>query len=819
MRNAAAMLYCPNPTCQAPNSEDCKFCQKCATLLPKRYLWALGEGISAYQPGSMLAERYLCKQARIFLDTKPGLLSGTYQELAEAYLPYLRLVAYPLHIPQVYDWIPASPLGQEIVLLDHAPLGRFGQVDSATAQSAHPSAPLPSSAALETELLPSIASQWQQATGLRQLNWLWQMANLWQPLTSERAMVSLLDAENLRIDSTLIRLLELRFDAEPHSLTDLGQFWLMWADLAQPQVKDFMTQLCQSLINGQIYNAELLVSALDQAIAQVYQDLVRTEGVEKLGHQVRWATLSDQGPTRQRNEDACYPTSGTHASNQPTAPTLLIVCDGIGGHQGGDVASNLAIASLEQQVKELAIDQMDPVELTIALEKAVCIANDKISQQNDSERRFERQRMGTTVVMVLAHDHELYITHIGDSRVYWMTRWGCYQLTLDDDVASREVRLGYSFYRQALHQPSAGSLVQALGMSASSMLYPNVQRLIPDEPGILLLCSDGLSDNERVEEAWETDIRPLLEQAINLNDLDLANLSRQLVEIGNSRNGYDNVTVALLYYRPIQLGATAQLPVLAPNPAPSLPAPPAHSDTQATELVAPAPEPLPEPESLPAGRKLLPLMGLGIGAMGLAGLLAALLPVLRPASNVAPPTAAPTEAANLTSLEVGTLIELASAASPPALVARPQPALSPVLPAPSPTPASPALTAPPVVPSVSPGAPSPAIPSPAVTGPIVTGPIVTSPEAISPEVIGIISTGTVLEVLRKQNLSQQESWVELRVCSTASEAPAAPNPTSDVTTGPSGLQAGQTGWIREQEILPLAIPRPNLPTEQQRACS
>lgn len=137
---AAAMLYCPNPTCQAPNSEDCKFCQKCATLLPKRYLWALGEGVSAYQPGSMLAERYLCKRARVFLDTKPGLLSSTYQELSEAYLPYLRLVAYPLHIPQVYDWIPTSPLGQEIVLLDHAPLGRFGHVNS-VAQSANRGTP------------------------------------------------------------------------------------------------------------------------------------------------------------------------------------------------------------------------------------------------------------------------------------------------------------------------------------------------------------------------------------------------------------------------------------------------------------------------------------------------------------------------------------------------------------------------------------------------------------------------------------------------------------------------------------------------------
>ncbi|MFM7425395.1 MAG: protein phosphatase 2C domain-containing protein [Elainella sp.] len=815
-------------------------------MLPKRYLWALGEGVSAYQPGSMLAERYLCKRARIFLDTKPGLLSSTYQELPEVYLPYLRLVAYPLHVPQVYDWIPASPLGQEIILLDHASLGRFGQVNAASL-SAQPFGQASGQASgqadpLETELLPSIATQWQQATELRQLNWLWQMANLWQPLNSERATASLLDAENLRIDSTLIRLLELRFDAQPHGLADLGQFWLMWAELAQPQLKEFMTQLCQGLIDGQIYNAELLVGALDQAIAQIHQEALRSRNSVDPAKQcqIHWATLSDQGPTRQRNEDACYPVSGSHASSDPALPTLLIVCDGIGGHQGGDVASNLAIASLEQQVKSLAIDQMDPVELTIALEKAVCVANDQISQQNDSEQRFERQRMGTTVVMVLVHDHELYITHIGDSRVYWMTRWGCYQLTLDDDVASREVRLGYSFYRQALHQPSAGSLVQALGMSASSMLYPNVQRLIPAEPGILLLCSDGLSDNERVEEAWETDIRPLLEQAIQLNDLDLATLSQQLVEIGNSRNGYDNVTVALLYYHPVQPTTAIKLPVLLAD----VPSPPPQRE-QATELVAPALEPMPEP--LPAetsGRKFLPLMGLGIGIVGLAGLLAALLPVLRPASRGLSPEVTSSPTAPLTSLDVGSLIELTPAANPPALVARPPQSMPPQSELPQPVSPQPVLPQP-VLPQPSPPQselPQPVPPqpvSPQPTAPALS-PTPASPAALDPEIIGVIPPGTLLEVLRKQNQSQQESWVELRVCSVPnssvpnssvssspvpglglSPAPVS-SPAAGAMSGSAGgvtLQAGQTGWMREQEILPLAIPRANLSAEQQQACS
>jgi protein phosphatase len=70
------------------------------------------------------------------------------------------------------------------------------------------------------------------------------------------------------------------------------------------------------------------------------------------------------------------------------------------------------------------------------LEQAVATGNDKISQQNDSEHRQGRQRMGTTIVMALPMAHEMYITHVGDSRAYWITRHNCHQVTLDDDVAS-----------------------------------------------------------------------------------------------------------------------------------------------------------------------------------------------------------------------------------------------------------------------------------------------------------------------------------------------------------------------------------------------
>jgi len=65
---------------------------------------------------------------------------------------------------------------------------------------------------------------------------------------------------------------------------------------------------------------------------------------------------TDTGPSRQRNEDACYPPSGTSITKPSAQEALAIVCDGIGGHEGGNVASNLAIETIQQQVQKMPLD-------------------------------------------------------------------------------------------------------------------------------------------------------------------------------------------------------------------------------------------------------------------------------------------------------------------------------------------------------------------------------------------------------------------------------------------------------------------------------
>ncbi|BAZ28027.1 protein-serine/threonine phosphatase [Cylindrospermum sp. NIES-4074] len=521
MENDAATLYCPNEYCQAANPLNHKFCQRCSTPLPKRYLWAVGDGLSRSSPGEILADRYLVVSKSVILDTRPGslLLTPDLEDL-QAIRAYLRLIPYRLHIPQVYGVLPLGN-GQppnEILLLEKPPL-------------------LVEDTVTQVRLCSELTTAWREASSIRQINWLWQLAHLWQPLLSENVASSLLDPYLLRVEGSLVRLLELRLDPEtPPSLPQLGEFWQQLLSDTKPAVAEFVQQISQALIQGEINSSEQLIAVLDRGLAALGK---------KQTTDIKIFTKTDTGPSRQRNEDACYPPAGNLVSKPPQQIALAIVCDGIGGHEGGNVASNLAIETLQHQVKQLAsvpYDHIDPSLLLNDLESAVSVANDKISQRNDSEKRQGRQRMGTTLVMALPIAHEMYITHVGDSRAYWITRHGCYQVTLDDDVASREVRLGYAIYREAVQQGGAGSLVQALGMSPSASLHPTSQRFILDEDAVFLLTSDGLTDFDRVEDYWETEILPVL-----TGGTDILNVAQRLVEIANTKNGHDNVTIALVH--------------------------------------------------------------------------------------------------------------------------------------------------------------------------------------------------------------------------------------------------------------------------------
>jgi protein phosphatase len=409
-------------------------------------------------------------------------------------------------------------------------------------------------------LYPAIVEQWHQTKAVRQVYWLWQILQLWTPLSELGVASSLLIPENIRVQGWRVRLLQLFSDrtvannAQP-SLAAFSDCWLEWIAAAHPSVLDRLQQIWQQLGEGQ--------KSLDEISLELNQLLLEKAAELPLRLQVAGGT--DQGPMRSSNEDSCYPTEAdlqsiTESPNDLLIPNLTLVCDGIGGHEGGEVASLMALQTLKLQVRALLIEiaqQTEIVPPNIISEQITAIirvVNDLIAKQNDSQGREMRQRMGTTLVMglqipqkinkpdgtVLENAHELYIASVGDSRVYWITADYCQQLTIDDDVATREVRLGRSVYREALRRVDGGALTQALGTREAQILRPTVGRFILEEDGILLLCSDGLSDKNTVEQSWQEFAKPVLKNKISLEAA-----VQSWIDLANEKNGHDNTSVVL----------------------------------------------------------------------------------------------------------------------------------------------------------------------------------------------------------------------------------------------------------------------------------
>ena len=350
------MIKCPNPECQTINPEGNDRCASCQTYLPYRYLWAV-------KPGKLVPEhldkRYIWQHQQIVLDTEPGVPPASPDPVPTHIWPYLMLASHGLHVPQPYDLLNPGT-GRETLLLDTAAI------------AINPGDTKP-------KLLPSLTQAWPAASPLRQLNWLWQIAGLWSDFIEQQVASSLLSNHLLRVHGSLVRLLELATDVQPLTLNHLGEFWQTLIPKAQPPIRDFLTSLCNQLVAGDIVTPDGLVACLDQAIA-----------LTTTGYQTDYglSVMTDQGPSRKRNEDACYPTSGTtqthalgpNAGPKHKRPLLLLVCDGIGGHEGGDVASQLAIATIQQQLSPL-LEQLshqsehNSTAVTLAIKKAIYTAS------------------------------------------------------------------------------------------------------------------------------------------------------------------------------------------------------------------------------------------------------------------------------------------------------------------------------------------------------------------------------------------------------------------------------------------------------------
>lgn len=578
-------IYCPNPTCSQPQNQiGYQVCEACQTHLTYRYLWAVGSEASHIQPGQVVGNRYYVTAPQVWLDTKPAVPPLLPDRLSNTLLPYLYLYPYRLHLPGIYGiYAPGTSAEyREVLLLDHVPVDLRGS------------------------LFPSIVEVWPQTTAVRQVYWLWQILQLWTPLSEQGAAYSLLVKDNLRVDRWRIRLRELHQGKVQPTLRDLAEFWSAFIETAHDSVQQPLQEIERLMMaNG---------TTVDSIAPQLNRILLEQAAQLPLHLAVTGAT--DAGPTRSQNEDNCYPTVedlkqvDTFPNNQ-LIPHLSLVCDGVGGHDGGEVASQLALNSVKPLIAsfmaEVAEQQelIQPEVVIDQLQEITRVVNNVIAAQNNEQGRELRQRMGTTLVMALQlpqkiktaegselkNAHELYIVNVGDSRAYWITPDSCQLLTVDDDVAVREVRFGRSFYWDAMQRRDAGALTQAVGTREAEFLRPTVQRYIVEEDGLLLLCSDGLSDSDWVEKSW-TDYAP----AVLQGEKSLESAVESLINLANTQNGHDNTSVVLTYY-----GVSPQKLILIETEATPTQDPIESEPTEASKALM-YDEPFPAEEAKPASK-------------------------------------------------------------------------------------------------------------------------------------------------------------------------------------------------------------------------
>jgi PPM family protein phosphatase len=229
---------------------------------------------------------------------------------------------------------------------------------------------------------------------------------------------------------------------------------------------------------------------------------------------------TDVGQGREQNEDA----SGSAGA---AGGELLVVCDGMGGHEAGDLASKMAVEAILQIFA--ASPEHDPAE---RLRAGFLVANQRIVAHATGAKL---DGMGTTAVAAFVKDGEAWIAHVGDSRCYHLRGDQVLWRTADHTRVQRMVEMGILTAEQARTHEDANVVTRALGFSPTDEPpEPEIASRELRDGDLLVLCSDGLYDL-----VDDTEIAEL-----GSEDPPAA-AAQRLVDLANERGGHDNISVTV----------------------------------------------------------------------------------------------------------------------------------------------------------------------------------------------------------------------------------------------------------------------------------
>lgn len=234
---------------------------------------------------------------------------------------------------------------------------------------------------------------------------------------------------------------------------------------------------------------------------------------------------SDIGKAREINQDY-YSIPKPEDSLQ-----LFILADGMGGYNGGEIASSLATASAKSYI-ENNFDKIEHNKEAILelIKNAIEYANMVVFEKSKQEPNLEG--MGTTLDICFIYNNKVYVGHVGDSRIYRIRGEIIRKLTKDHSYVQQLVEDGKITREEAEHHPKKNMLLKALG--CTSMVEPDLRARNIETGDILLMCSDGLTNMVEEKEIYRV-VRENPEIAAQV-----------LVELANAAGGYDNITVVII---------------------------------------------------------------------------------------------------------------------------------------------------------------------------------------------------------------------------------------------------------------------------------
>jgi protein phosphatase len=254
---------------------------------------------------------------------------------------------------------------------------------------------------------------------------------------------------------------------------------------------------------------------------------------EKVSH-IEAAALSERGKKRRLNEDAVF-----RQTNQENVAGLFLVCDGLGGHQAGDVASTTTVETVANELAALlsaSPSNNGPVSTDILrqnIQEAITKAHAKLRVY--AKKHPGIHKLGTTITLAFIYNDTALIANVGDSRAYVWRNAELSQLSQDHSLAARLAEVGVIEEEEVPDHPRSNVVLRALGVEDSLDIDFFEWKLQPGDK--LLLCSDGLwnsfSDTDELSERLSSNAAP-------------ADLCRQLVSEANQRDGSDNISAVVI---------------------------------------------------------------------------------------------------------------------------------------------------------------------------------------------------------------------------------------------------------------------------------